>query len=142
MLRCATVYRRKQRFLVHSSSRTTDGVWILGPPYLVVAEGDDHALERAIQSALEGSRADVPHPRTFEGLQDPLLALAGVKNWKAFSKGAECVEVADDGDHIALTPTKNRGPQGFEHDVARRVLLARNTTELGVTTRRMLGADA
>jgi hypothetical protein len=136
----ATVYRRKKQILVHASSRTTDGVWILWRPCLALPEASDNReLEQAIRAALDGSKTNVPHPQTWEGLLDPLLTLASVKAWSTFSKGASCVDVEEDGFRIALIPTRNLGPdEGFQPDTSRQIVLEPGTSEMGASIRKLL----
>ena len=139
-MRRVTIYRRKKQFLVHASSRTTNGVWILWDPCLAVpVTSDDRELQRAIRAALDGSRADVPHPRVWKGLLDPLLALAGVKSWSTFSKNASCIEIEEEGSRVILIPTKNLGPdEGFQADASRQIALDSASEELGSAVRRLL----
>src|SRR5215475_1696620 len=93
----AAVFLRKKQFFVHAFSQTTDGVWIVWAPCLAVPQsGSDEDLGRAICAALEGSRAQVPHPTQWNGILKPLLDLAGVKSWTTFAKDATYVEVEED----------------------------------------------
>jgi hypothetical protein len=64
----ATVYLRKKLFLIHSSSKTTGGVWIsFREPYLSIPDNsDDLALVTGIRNALAGSRVGVPNPQTWK----------------------------------------------------------------------------
>lgn len=137
----ATLYRRKNQYLVHASSKTTDGVWVLSEPCLALPEACGHRdLGLTIQAALDGSRADVPHPRSWEALLAPLLALADEKTWKSFSMGAACAEVEEEDGRIALIPTRNLGTdEGFLAEPSRRVSLERGEVEqLGASARRLL----
>jgi Immunity protein Imm1 len=81
-MRQATAYRRMEHLFVHSSSRTTDGVWILSEPCIKLDEEcTDGDLGAAVQACLQGSRTGVPHPTSWGHLLDPLLVLAGEKSW-------------------------------------------------------------
>jgi hypothetical protein len=139
-MRRATIYRRKKQFLVHTSSRTTAGVWILSQPCVAISDAsDDREFGQAIRLALAGSKTDVPHPQTWKGLLDPLLVLAQVKTWNTFSKQASCVEVEQEDSRIIVIPTKNLGPEeGFQPDSSKQVVLARDSDELGATVRKLL----
>ena len=139
-MRRATIYRRRKQFLMHASSRTTDGVWILTAPCLAVPEGsDDSEVQRAIRAALDGSQTDVPHPQVWKGLLDPLLRLAGVKAWSTFSKGTSCIEVEEEGTRIVLIPTRNLGPEeGFQVDPTKQITLNSTSAELGASVRHLL----
>lgn len=115
----ATVFSRSTALIVHPSSRTTDGVWILAEPCVwLSADVSDDALGEAVLAALAASRTDVPHPTNWKGVLQPLLAVAGVTTWAAFAKSALCVHVSLDGDGddtMHVTPTANLGArEGFE----------------------------
>lgn len=139
-MRRATVYRRNKQFLVHASSRTADGVWILWQPCLAIPErSHGQEIGQAIRAALDGSKMNVPPPQTWKGLLDPLLALAGVKAWSTFSKSASCVEVEDDGSRITLIPTRNLGPdKGFQADTSRQIVPEPGSNALGAAVRKLL----
>jgi hypothetical protein len=141
-VRLSIVYRRRDQYFIHASSKTTDGVWILSEPCLSMSADEGHGeLGRRIVLALDGSRSGVPHPRDWKGLANPLLPLAGVKSWAAFSKSAACVEVAEEEGRITLTPTRNLGVHGgFEAEASRQILTTREDIErLGAMTAGLLG---
>src|SRR3989338_4755350 len=114
----AIVYQRWSVILVHPSSRTTEGVWILSIPCVrLPTDCSDAELGEARQSALEGSKASVPHPTQWNGVLEPLLKVADVGAWKTFAKSAVCVEVEQEADGLNLIPTINRGiNEGFRVD--------------------------
>jgi hypothetical protein len=138
----ATVYSRKTRFFVHASSETTAGVWILSAPtFRLDRDSSDADLGRAVRAALEGSKSNVPHPRVWKGLFDPILKEAGVGSWAAFTSGAQCALVEQDSDSaLVVTPTVNRGAaEGFKPIPAEAVLLEAPTAEaIGGTIRSIL----
>ncbi len=117
--RCATIYLRHGDILVHSSSRTTAGVWILSEPCTRLdSDCSNEALGNAVRAALQGSRSDVPHPAVWTGLVQPLLKLAKVKSWETFAKGALSASVEEEAGRISLIPSRNLGAkEGFTHDV-------------------------
>ena len=137
----ATVYMRRQQFLIHALSRTTDGVWLLSEPCSALAiECDDRGLGSAIRRALDGSLAEVPHPSSWNHVFEPMLSLAGVTTWKAFATGAACIQIETDGNHVVLIPQTSRGPkEGFEPDLARAATLeSASAEELGRIARQLL----
>ena len=139
----ATAYKRKAQLFVHSSSRTTAGVWILGEPCIRLDEAcSDLEFGTAVKAALDASSSDVPHPRSWAGLLDPLLKLAGVKSWSAFAKTASCVEIEEDGGKVSIIPTKNLGVRdGFQAERVRAATTHRDAlAELGALMRQMLGS--
>jgi hypothetical protein len=141
MTRKATVYMRRQQFLIHALSKTTDGVWILSEPCSALAiECDDRGLGTAIRRTLEGSLPEVPHPSSWNKVFEPMLRLAGVKTWKAFATGSACIQIETDGNQVVLIPQTNRGPkEGFEPDLSRAATLeSASAEELGRIGRQLL----
>lgn len=112
----ATAYMRKGTIFLHASNMTTAGVWILGAPVLLVDGNDPSRIGNFAFKALDGSRTNIQHPSREDlgKLFDPILSLANVKSWAAFSEAARCVTIAFEGNRISLIPTKRLGPKhGF-----------------------------
>lgn len=113
-MKVATIYERRGNLYVHSSSKTTAGVWVISAPVLTVAEKDAVVLGRSVRRCLDASSEGVPHPKSFANISDPLLALAGLKSFNTFAKSAKCVEVEMVGETAILIPTRNGGEEdGF-----------------------------
>jgi hypothetical protein len=112
----ATVYRRQVSFVVHPSSRTSDGVWILTEPCVrLSSEASDQVLGTAILAAIEASRTLEPSPANWGDVSSPLLVSAGVGTWSAFVKGTTSVELEMHAGVLELLPTRNLGSaKGFE----------------------------
>jgi len=109
----ATLYERKGKVFVHSSSRTTAGVWIINAPVLAIDVKDLTGIGDAVKKCLAASREGVQHPQSFAKFFDPVLLLAGVKSFNTFVKSAKCVEAeARDGASLTLIPTSNEGADG------------------------------
>lgn len=109
----ATLYERKGKVFVHSSSRTTAGVWIINAPVLAVDVQDLKGIGDAVRKCLAASREGVQHPQSFTKLFDPVLSLAGVKSFNTFVKSAKCVEAEARTDaSLTLIPTRNEGADG------------------------------
>ena len=109
-MKAATIYERKGQLYVHSSSKTTAGVWVIDAPVLAADKGNAGEVGRAILECLAASREGVPHPTSFTNLFDPVLDLAGVKSFGTFVKSAKCVEVeTSDDSTVILIPTRNEG---------------------------------
>ena len=109
----ATLYERKGKVFVHSSSRTTAGVWIINAPALAIDLQDLTGIGGAVRQCLAASREGVQHPQSFANLFAPVFVLAGVKSFNTFVKSAKCVEVeASDGVSLTLIPTRNEGVDG------------------------------
>lgn len=114
-MKSATIYERKGKLYVHSSSKTTAGVWIINTLALTVDRNDVGGIGRSIKECLEASREGVPHPKSFTNLFDPVLDLADVRSFSTFVKSAKCVEVEMVNDEtVVLIPTRNEGAEdGF-----------------------------
>jgi hypothetical protein len=139
----AAVYLGKGRFVVHAWSTTTDGVGIFWEPILALPEAsNDRDLGLAIRAALDGSCVNVPHPgrREWAGFVKPLLKVAKEKSYKSFVTGLASIQVEEEQERVALTPSRNLGPkQGFDDDSSRQILLERGSAEqLGTAARRLL----
>jgi hypothetical protein len=109
-MKAATIYERKGKLYVHSSSKTTAGVWVINAPVLAIDKEDTGEVGRALRACLEASREGVPHPKSFTNLFDPVLDLASVKSFGTFVKSAKCVELETSDDAtVTLIPTRNEG---------------------------------
>lgn len=115
-MHAATIYQRNNIFFIHASSKTEAGFWILSEPAIKIeAESSPEVLEQAIASALKASKENIDQPKSFDGIFEPILRLAGVRSWSIFAKNAKCVEVEEGREIITLIPTKNLGIKaGFE----------------------------
>lgn len=136
----AIVYRRKDIVLVHSSSPTDQGVWVITGPCTKLASGaTDDEIGTAVWRALEESRT-ILHPTSWSALFEPVLQAAGVGSWRTFMSLARSVEVEMDGDRIVVVPTRNLGTaDGFEPiPGAGQGLDAPGAASLGATVRDML----
>ncbi len=74
-------------------------------------------LGTAVLRALTRSAIGIPHPAPSEwsSITRPLLDVAGVKSWSAFSKGTRSVAVELGEDELNVVPTRNLGARdGFE----------------------------
>ncbi|KPL66750.1 hypothetical protein SZ64_00710 [Erythrobacter sp. SG61-1L] len=113
-MKAATIYERGGKIYVHSSSKTTAGIWVINDPVMIVEKDDVEELGLSVRRCLDASREGVPHPKSFANLFDPVLALAGVKSFNTFVKSAKCVEVEMVGETATLIPTRNEGAEdGF-----------------------------
>ena len=138
----ATVYRRGPAVLVHPSSRTTDGVWLVSEPCVrLSSDCSDVEMGNALLAALEESKLSVPHPTQWKGILQPLLSAAGVKSWKTFAKSAVCVEVEAQDSRVELIPTQNLGSDdGFQADESMKmsVMLSAGAAVIGASLRTVL----
>jgi hypothetical protein len=113
-MRHVNVYLRKGAILMHASSRTTDGVWILtGVCVKLPADTGDATVGAAVRARLAESQNGVPHPKIWKGLFDPVLEAAGVKSWGVFVRGASSVSIHETSEGLSVQPMRNQGTDGF-----------------------------
>jgi hypothetical protein len=117
-MKLATVFFSKKKVIIHSSSKTDKGAWIITKPVFVVESIDAHKdIGQAVIDALEHSQLNVPHPTSWQGLFDPVLQAAKVKSMNAFMKQAKCIEVELSDASLDIFPNNNLGAEGgFERD--------------------------
>jgi hypothetical protein len=109
------LYQRGGVLYLHSSSKTSAGVWIAVAPYLSITSDDVEAKKEAVESVLSASKTDVPHPKEWAGVFEPMLKAANVKSWSTFQKNAKCIELSSDGVKLRLVPNVNLGSkEGFK----------------------------
>lgn len=129
----AVAYERKGRFFIRSASKTTVGVWI-DDGACFTADGSAPPVEigAAVQAALAESRTGVPHPTDWKHVCSALLAVAGVRSMLTFERSAKRVEIVSD-EQIVLSPTRNRGRDGFVIVAGRVIVLppAAGSLEIG-----------
>ena len=116
-MKCGTAYRRSDGWYFHSDSITTVGIGLGTPPHLKldITAGQEE-LGQAVLDALAGSKTGLPHPTPEAGdrMFDPMLQLARVKTWAAFSKNAKNVRFVADSQWLIFEPWQNAGPKrGF-----------------------------
>jgi hypothetical protein len=135
-VKAATIYERRGQLYIHSSSRTTVGVWVINPPVLSTSKGNLGEIGQSIRESFAASYEGVPHPKIWKGLFDPVLDLAGVKSSKEFQEAAKCVEVRTaDGKSVEFFPSRNEYPgRGFTP--------LSNTLEVTVDSDEALGSAA
>jgi len=116
MRKRASAHLRKSTLYFNPLSQTVLSAWIGKPPYLKVGIMEsDNEINVMVLAVLEESTEGIPYPKTFDGLFEPILTLAGVKSYRTFMKGASCCELAEENGVITITPTRNQGANGFTH---------------------------
>lgn len=140
----AGIYLRKRKFLVHSMSRTTQGLWILSEPFSALPDAsEDRAVGTAIRKALDSSLFSVltGSPLAQAGIAR-LLKLARAASWTTFAADAERMTITADGDSIAIQPCVRVGADDkarFDPRPGFTVILRKPTLEqLGAAARRLL----
>jgi hypothetical protein len=110
MKKAASAYLYGGKIYLHPHSKTAEGVWILSSPILTTSE-QDQQLGNKLMSTLAQSTENAPHPKSWKGIDDPLIKAAGVRSFAAFAKAAKAVFVIMDNNDVAFIPTRN-GPNG------------------------------
>jgi hypothetical protein len=113
------VYWRDQRFFVIVTHGSDGGdPCIQSGPVFVVQ--DVTALGEQILTALDLSRNNLPWPKDWKKVIEPLLSAADVKSWPAFAKRATSIRVDRSGTLISVRPSK-RDEKGAFHDLPEQV---------------------
>ncbi|MCW3842176.1 hypothetical protein ONA70_18945 [Micromonospora yasonensis] len=146
-MRTAGLDLRRGRYVAHSSSLTTDGLWIANGVFdLLDADAGDKELGAAVRHMLDASRSGVPTPDLRYGPSPfaPVLAALGLRSWATYAKGTVHVDVEQDGDEVLVTPTRNGGArEGFVGDTGQTArLTAPGDEELGSALRAALGRSS
>jgi len=113
-MKYARAYLRADKIFIATFSKATTGLLIGTGPFYVITIKDFDRIGLTIISALEESKDQIPLPDRSVGknIVKPLLDLAGVKSWKAFTKSAKSVGLTLEDNKITYTPTRNDG-NGF-----------------------------
>jgi hypothetical protein len=116
MMKSTIAYKKGDVYYIHSSSKTTAGVWIATAPFIKIDINSEPSTKgEAVLQSLNASQNAVPHPTNWVGIISPLLELAGVKSWATFMRHAKCLNVEADGERLRLIPNRNLGSkEGFE----------------------------
>src|SRR5262249_36103577 len=114
--KAALIYERGHILYFHGLSRTMAGDWIPTPPFSHVARSAGPLeMGKLALAALEASQENVLPPTQGPESVAPLLRLAGVGSWAAFTRSAKCMRREADGGELRVIPYRNRGPEaGFE----------------------------
>jgi hypothetical protein len=110
MKKAASAYMYGGKIYLHPHSKTTEGVWILSSPILTTSE-QDQQLGNKLMSALAKSTENAPHPKSWKGIDEPLIKAAGARSSAAFAKAARAVFVILGDNDVAFIPTRH-GPKG------------------------------
>lgn len=104
-MRYCGVYFRGEAFYVHASFEDEFGVLVeAGPVVKLGRDAPPEALGSAALDALRAFREGAPPDDTFDTTK-ALLALSGLKSWRAFLKGASYLSVRSGGGEVRVTPT-------------------------------------
>jgi hypothetical protein len=106
---------RKGQIFLRPISKTAKGLLVAWDP-LVISSEEDPELGKKVLLVLSQSTVEVPHPETLGIRSRAMAKAAGVRSYEAFSDLAKCIAIAQDGDKVIFTPTRNGGRgQRFLH---------------------------
>ncbi len=109
-MQIASVYKLKDRLLIHAESKTTSGIWISCEPFLPLPlDSDASTVGDSVLSALAASLSGVPLPTDWKSASKARLSAAGVRSGRSFMLGSELVTVMKDKSRYLLEPHHNGG---------------------------------
>jgi hypothetical protein len=109
----ALAYHLGHRILVHSQSRTPEGLWIATAPFIRL-EGtpDPEELGRAVLGALDASVMDHPTPADPKEVTAALVKGAGVRSYAALQRAAALCGITRNTGGCRIVPHHNGGTSG------------------------------
>ena len=112
-MKIVSVYKLKDRLLIHPDSITTAGMWIATEPFLPLPLNSSSSdIGAAISVALEGSLDSAPHPADWRAIAAPRLSAAGVRSEHSFQLGTSLVTVTRSEAGYIVEPHLNGGASG------------------------------
>lgn len=108
----ARVYQRGPRLLFHAVSETTEGAFVIAPPF-VKAEVDaaETFLGETLARTLEASRLGARDPGPAG--RQAFLDLSRSKSWTSFMRDTLVCDVEKDRDGVRLFPARNATRRPF-----------------------------
>ena len=144
-MKSVTINCFKGRVIIEPYTKTTAGVLIgTGAIDVVPIEIPHEELGVMVRRALARTFPVVPHPTDFSNLADPVLKIAGVKSWSAFSKNSSTCSISTDNEHYEIVPYRKFGKRGGEVGIveAKRILHNPSNEELGQAIQEALKVSA
>lgn len=109
--RLAAVYRRGQTYVVTANRRFGYGPWHRSPPYVVLNRSvSDAELGETVIRAIESFEYMVAAPTAtkLDRWHSELYEAVGVKDERAFERGASVVSIVEDAGRWTLEPQDRR----------------------------------
>jgi hypothetical protein len=107
----ASAYYRDGTVHLHPMSQDASGMWIFSQPVIKVSE-DDTSLGTKILEILTFSTSGVPHPQSWEVLNEEIKRSLKLRS---FSKPTKLVGIFLEGGKLEFMPTQNIGRGRFLH---------------------------
>ena len=113
MMQSVSVYLREGKYFIvtiHGSGGSEPCIES-GPVAELPGSASTQELGSAVLRGLDASTDNVPWPKDFKKVTEPLLAAAQAKTWAAFAKRAVSLRIDRDGTRYLMLPS-NRTPKG------------------------------
>jgi len=145
MMQSVSVYLRDGKYFVVTihGSGGGDPCIASGPVKELPADAGPAALGAAVAAGLDASTSNLPWPKDFKKVTEPLLAAAGVKTWSTFAKKAENLRVNREGATLQIMPSTRSSSGSFDPVAGGEQSLASPAAEaLGVAVSGVLAAHS
>jgi len=116
MMQSVSVYLRDGKYYVVTihGSGGGDPCIASGPVRELPADAGAAALGAAVTAGLDASTSNLPWPKDFKKVTEPLLNAAGVKSWATFAKKAENLRVNREGATLRILPSTRSEKGSFD----------------------------
>jgi hypothetical protein len=135
----ASGYRFTDRLVLHSRAQTPAGFYIACEPYLTLPrDATAEEVGRAVQSVLNGFRADIPQPSNFKQNTADFIRGVGAKSQKKLQESSIFCSIREQDGKLEFIPYHNGGTsgdsQGFQPIAGAKILLASDSAlnEIGI----------
>jgi hypothetical protein len=111
--KAASAYRFADRIVLHSQARTPAWFYIACEPYLRLSrEASPEEVGRAVRSALDGYRPDIPQPSDLKQVTAAFVRGLGARSNKQIQQSSICCGIRDQEGQLVFEPTHNGGTRG------------------------------
>jgi hypothetical protein len=117
MMQSVSVYLRDGKYFIvtiHGSGGSDPSI-ASGPVKELAATVSAGELGATVQQGLAASTHNLPWPKDFKKVTEPLLAAAQVKSWSTFAKRAVNLRVNLAGNTIAILPSRRSATGSFDY---------------------------
>ena len=116
MIENASIYKKLDKYIIHSESLTTAGLGIASGPFIILdADVSDNELFENIVSALKGSAVGVKHPINWTEYNKYYFSSIQEKSLKSLHNKCVLLLISVKDNIATLSPTINLGSKnGFE----------------------------
>ncbi len=116
-MKACTVYKTDKEYLIVTTSKTEDWIWVEDEPiFRVLIEDKDNKLIEAVFEALKSSKVEIPNIPVENILtrQKEILKKMGQKSYTSlYKKSNSCSVSRDENDMVKISPYKPYMPGKF-----------------------------